>query len=247
MNSEEKLLYFSDKVMELCTRKELKRFDGFMPIDPEIYEEGYGIFTDATTDALSGTVDVAIYTPGQPNGNTKAKRTDQLCRLKALSHKEFRRKTGEFAIRPYYLEVAFDDSQKNADAFVQEINKKFQYVEIGGFKTTPVAKEWTLQQAQLLLGVQFNLENQCYVYLRPENAEFGFKYPLESLQQVKELFSLRDIPNGYKRRAALRHWVAKHMRHKPSSPDELTEVRRHLRGREKFSWFGINGEIFVNT
>lgn len=98
-----------------------------------------------------------------------------------------------------------------------------------------------------MLGVQFNLENQCHVYLKPEGASIGFNYPLNNLQQLKELFSLRDIPDGYKRRTSLRHGVAKHMRHKPSNQDELVEVRKHLGGREKFDWFGIKGEIFVNT
>lgn len=245
--SEEGLLYFADKIMDLCERADLKRFDGFMPIEPEIYDDEYGIFVDATTDCLSEPVDIAIYTPGQPDGNTSAKRADQICRLKMLSRKEFRKKTGAFAIRPYHIEIAFNDCKKIADGFVQEINKKFQYVEIGGYETTPHAKAWVLQQTQILLGAQFNLENQCYVYLKPDGAEIGFKYPITSLQQVKELFSLRDIPDGYKRRAALRHWVAKYARRKPAKPDELVEVKEHLRGKQDFTWFGISGSIFVNA
>lgn len=246
---EERLLYFADKIMSLCTREDLKRFDGFMPIEPEIYEDPDGdvIFTDETTDVLNGPVDVAIYTPGNPNGRTKAQMTDQLCKIKKLSYKEFRKKTGAFSVNPYHLEVAFDDCKTVADAFLQEINHKLQYVEIGGFRTTPAAKQWTINNAKILLGVQFNLENQCYVYLKPDEAAIGFKYPLNSLQQLKELFSLRDIPDGYKRRAALRHWVARHTRRKPTNPDELVEVRKHLRWKQDFKWFGISGSIYVNS
>lgn len=123
-------------------RNDLKRFDGFVPIEPEIYEDPDGdvIFTDATTDCLRNPVDISIYTPGLPEGS-KAQMTDQLSRIKKLSHKEFRKKTGAFSVNPYHLEVAFSDRKTIADAFLQEINKKLQYYEIGGFETTPHNKQ----------------------------------------------------------------------------------------------------------
>lgn len=247
MNKEERLYNFADKVINLCERKDLERFDGFFPIDVDIYEDpdDYGFWMDTTTDCLSCPVDVSLYLNGDPNG-VGAQKSNKLVRLKALSHKEFRKKTGAFVVRPYIFEVAYSDKKYVADAFMQEVNKKLSYVEIGGFKTDPVAKHWILERAQTLLGIQFNLENQCYVYLKPDYASIGFKYPLDDLRQVKELFSLRDIPDGYKRRAALRHWVASHSRRKPAKPDELVEVKKYLRGKQDFKWLGLSGTIYVN-
>lgn len=247
MVSEEKLLYFSDKIMNLCTRKELRRFDGFVPIEPDLYHEDDIFFIDADTNALNEHVNIAVYVPGNPDGKTAASRAGQITKLKKLSHKEMRKRTGAFAMNPYQFEVCFDDWPKISDAFLREVNGRFKYFEVGGYKTEPHMRDEILANAQVSLGVQFYIENcMGYVYLRPENAEFGFRYPLENLQQVKELFSLRDIPDGYKRRAALRHWVARHFRRKLSKPGEFAEVRKHLRGREEFDWFGIKGEIVVN-
>lgn len=52
-----------------------------------------------------------------------------------------------------------------------------------------------------------------------------------------ETFRLRDIPEGKKRRTALRHWVEQHWRQKRDG--DLTQVRKHLRGAQKFTWNGL--------
>lgn len=57
---------------------------------------------------------------------------------------------------------------------------------------------------------------------------------------VREVFRLRDIPNGAQRRAALRHWVGEHWR---ENEKDRIKVRRHLRGAIKFSWNGLQCEI----
>lgn len=54
---------------------------------------------------------------------------------------------------------------------------------------------------------------------------------------AREVFRLRDIPEGKSRRAALRHWVKSHWR--SGSRDGSSEVRRHLRGAERFVWNGL--------
>jgi hypothetical protein len=59
---------------------------------------------------------------------------------------------------------------------------------------------------------------------------------------AKELFRLRDIPQGKHRRAALRHWVREHWRKRDGS---AAAVRRHLRGSEEFTWHGLSGKICV--
>lgn len=51
---------------------------------------------------------------------------------------------------------------------------------------------------------------------------------------IPRLFKLRDVPDGKKRRAALRNWITDHWRQKPES-DESTYVRKHLRGSLSFT------------
>ncbi len=60
---------------------------------------------------------------------------------------------------------------------------------------------------------------------------------------AREIFRLRDIPNGASRRAALLHWVQEHWRKKPSDPAEATKVREHLRGASNFEWNGLRCKI----
>lgn len=60
---------------------------------------------------------------------------------------------------------------------------------------------------------------------------------------VKDLFRLRDMPEGRSRRAALRHWVSSHWRKKHSDPKAEVEVRRHFRGVERFNWNGLICEV----
>lgn len=244
--SEEMLLHFADEILDLTTQKRFRKFDGFIPQNPELYDDEDFIFTDVSPRDLRNPVDICIYTPGQADGHTKAKQAGQIAKLKSITSKELRKLTGQYFLNPYHLEICFDDYPKIADGFLQYTKNGMKYVEIGGYETTPYGKRHAVFLSQCLLGYQFNIENQCYVYLRPDGSEFGFKYPINDLRQLKELFSLREIPDGYKRRAALRHWVAKHLRRKPSNPEEKIEVKDYLRGKETFEWCGISGRIFVN-
>lgn len=60
---------------------------------------------------------------------------------------------------------------------------------------------------------------------------------------VKELWKLRDIPDGKKRRAALLHWVAAHWRQQRHDPEVETYVRKQLRGATTFR----QGELSVEV
>lgn len=64
---------------------------------------------------------------------------------------------------------------------------------------------------------------------------------------VRELFALRDIPNGARRRAALRHWVSGHWRRKHADDEAsaVTWVHQHLRGAVEFTWNGMRARIGV--
>jgi|GEM_PF-3800595 len=61
---------------------------------------------------------------------------------------------------------------------------------------------------------------------------------------IREIFRLRDIPEGAKRRAALRHWVREHWRKKKrDSAADRAWIRSHLRGAENFDWSGFRCRI----
>lgn len=242
--NEENALYVADKIFDICNQKRLRTFDGFFPVVTELFEddENYVLFQDVTPDCLSGPVNGSCFVFGKREG-TNAQKQSQFFRFRSISRKELRKRTGCFAMDPYCLEVGFEKYKHNTDAFFTLKDGAFVPIPIPNYEYVPIQKEID-QAIRTCMACQFNLENQPHVYLRPENAAVGFTLPLDNLSQVKELFSLRDIPEGLKRRAALRHWVAKHMRRKPTNPHELVEVKKHLRGRERFSWFGIEGEIF---
>ena len=248
ITAEENLLFHADKIIDICNsgKSKLKLFDGFVPIIPELYEDEDIIFTDVTPKALDSVANISVLRLGKPDGKTQAERGWQFHKVRKITTKELRKKTGIFSVEPYELDVAFESFPKVQDAFFVFRNQKIRVLDIPNYVCDPSMKQEIITTASITLGVQFNLENTPYVYLKPYNSEIGFSIWINDLAQVKELFTLREIPDGYKRRAALRHWVAKHLRRKPSKPDETVEVKRHLRGKESFEWFGIKGTIYVN-
>lgn len=64
---------------------------------------------------------------------------------------------------------------------------------------------------------------------------------------VKELWKLRDISAGKRRRDALLHWVDDHWRVTRNDPDVEAYVRKQLRGSRVLSCSGLNVEINEST
>lgn len=60
---------------------------------------------------------------------------------------------------------------------------------------------------------------------------------------IKDIFRIRDLPEGRDRRDALMTWVTDHWRQDREDPDIETYVRKHLRGATAFTWQGMRGEI----
>jgi hypothetical protein len=58
------------------------------------------------------------------------------------------------------------------------------------------------------------------------------------------LFKNRELMEGAKRRAALRHWVHNHYRSKET---DIAYVRDHLRGATRFSWCDLPCELLVSA
>jgi hypothetical protein len=60
---------------------------------------------------------------------------------------------------------------------------------------------------------------------------------------IKEVFRIRDLPEGKDRREALLTWVSDNWREDRFDPEVETYVRKHLRGAVQFSWNGLSGEV----
>lgn len=60
---------------------------------------------------------------------------------------------------------------------------------------------------------------------------------------IKDVFRVRDLPEGRDRREALLTWVTDHWRQDRHDPEVETYVRKHLRGAVSFAWRGMQGEI----
>jgi hypothetical protein len=60
---------------------------------------------------------------------------------------------------------------------------------------------------------------------------------------IKDVFRIRDLPDGKDRREALLNWVTQHWRQHRDDPDIEIYVRRHLRGATSFNWRGMNCEL----
>ncbi|MGH6653568.1 MAG: hypothetical protein ACRDVE_00005 [Actinocrinis sp.] len=97
------------------------------------------------------------------------------------------------------------------------------------------------------MGFHFGREYHWHVHLKRPGSAAGVLVPTTS-QGARKVFRLRDYESGETRRKALQHWVDGHSRRiRPHTPDErLTWVRDHLRGRTKFQWEGMEGEIRVS-
>jgi len=92
------------------------------------------------------------------------------------------------------------------------------------------------------LGWQFSRYYNWTVYLSFEGWS-GLSFRTDPIG-AREIFRLRDIPEGKKRRTALKHWVCEHYRKNRSiSEVEKVKVIKHLRGANEFTWNGLKCKI----
>jgi hypothetical protein len=227
-----------------ASAKNMRLFDGFVPLTDGINSDGGGIiFTDVTPSLLDSPVSIKALVPSQGAGYVNA-----IVCLSKLTHEQYRKKTGMFDLSPYALSLA---RVLNKDNFCEECylsipkNSTSPKVLVGANYTIDTAKKSeVIAQAKLLLGLQFYMENICSVYLKSRNDPIGFTLPLESLDMAKGVFKLRDVPDGKQRRAALRHIVNDHKRRLPNR-DETQEIAKYWRGARQFDWLGLSGRINI--
>ncbi|WKU46758.1 hypothetical protein Q3V23_23330 [Streptomyces sp. VNUA116] len=105
----------------------------------------------------------------------------------------------------------------------------------------------TTTMLRIALGLQFMRRYDWHVRIQGPKGT-GLLIPATATG-CRNLLKERDLADGEVRRASLVHLVAEHQRRKPSAPhrttdpDDLTWVREHSRGRRKFTWNGMQGEV----
>lgn len=104
-------------------------------------------------------------------------------------------------------------------------------------------REQEQEAIYVLCGAHLTLEYSWTVNIGRTGSGFEVRIPTDS-RGARRLLSLRDIPAGRERRAALRHWVTKHHR-RLIGPEETVEVdvREHLRGAIPFAWEDFSGTV----
>ena len=100
------------------------------------------------------------------------------------------------------------------------------------------------------LSLEFSNYYNWFAYIREDDDAVGFKIPI-SPGVSKEVFSMRNLPTGAKRRKAIVNFVTQHLRRikkanidkELSEPERMVLVRKHFRGETKFNWRGLQVNI----
>lgn len=100
------------------------------------------------------------------------------------------------------------------------------------------------------INFSFNIKLSAYyewfVYIRENDDSIGFKVPINP-SSSKEIFQLREIPDGKQRKSAICNFVREHMRtlrtNEMTNEEIQTTVKRHLRGETKFNWRGLQVNV----
>ena len=86
-------------------------------------------------------------------------------------------------------------------------------------------------------GMQAERDFRWAVHLSLDSCGLDF---LTDATGASEIFKLRDVPAGAKRRTALTHWVEEHWRADRIDPSVDHKVRAYLRGASTFDWNGLH-------
>lgn len=252
MTQEARNMAAAEKIMNITSFKApakiIKRYDGFVPLDEELLSNvektnGGLCFWDATPDALDTPLNVAAFKfmcEDAPSQCVRGRKADA---------KTIRRMTNQFSLDAYILDyIHFETGYINSIPVKVKKTEQFANAEIitpKGFIASEKNKEEAKKTISVLAGLQFLLENTCTIYLKPDKSSIGFTIPIGTLSAAKDIFKMRDIEPGKKRRTALQHFVAEHFRRLPSDPEETVKIARYLRGTQKFNWNGFECSINI--
>jgi len=91
----------------------------------------------------------------------------------------------------------------------------------------------------LLLNLQLTEYYEWFVYFTDNTSKLSFKIAIDPCLS-KNIFKLRDVPEGKNRRAAIVNFVKEHLRaNSNKDKDYKSLVKEHLRGKNQFIWNGF--------
>lgn len=94
----------------------------------------------------------------------------------------------------------------------------------------------------LQLALTYDYEWSCYI--KENKDSIGVRIPI-SPSSSKDIFQLRDLPDGKQRKSAIVNFVKEHYRNVDNSDgtDKQVLISKHLRGELKFNWRGLEVHI----
>jgi hypothetical protein len=238
---------------DLSTDKPMSYFDGAFALDLKLGEVLMGgrafIPSNSTIQDVDGSFDSCTLVTNQESILTSKEDAIQLIRSKTIKAPAVRGRI--FGFRRHLVEVTIGEISPSTGLFVNGVNilgsqdgEEWTVIGPTSRYSGPEKAEAELADA-IRLGIGLSI-------VRPEewSVKLQFSgYPgvrfFTDPVGVREVFRLRDIPEGKSRREALRNWVTNHWRKKHDDPSALVEVRKHLRGATKFTWGGLRCEVEV--
>jgi len=209
-----------------------KEFDGAEPwLDVRMFRDGHDIIrTDVTPADLKTRFDCAYIVPVEDDTGV-----DYIFwRCRDIGLKETRGKViNPMPVMVQIMNAWAHTSRVYSTQYIVGLRRDGMWVPLSqGLLMKP--SNQLDGQVQMALGLQFLHESQWRVYFARNGAP-GVTIPTDAVG-VERLIGSRDLPEGRKKRQALRHWVDEHWRQNRSDPLVEHKVRSHLRGAQDFIW-----------
>lgn len=200
----------------------------------------------------------------EATGNENEKGMTMLQKYRLLDSKEVRHLKGVPKVVERRIAIASKDEkwytfgnyyvhmelQKNGEhisvPYPTTINKNYYY-KPSDIRAYTEKDEYLvlLQNFNMFLNLKLTAYYEWFVYIRENDKSLGIKIPIVP-ESAKEVFALRDTPEGEKRKKAICHFVKQHYRTvKNEYNEEIRQslVKQHLRGETKFNWRGLQVNI----
>lgn len=226
-------------------------FDGAYAILPDIATALVGerqIFPTFKGMAdIGGRVDRAVVVTGKESMMSNNGDAVQLTRFRSASNKVVRGRVHgwrRYMATLSYAEISPTTGEHFSIMNYVGSNDGLQWETLGPtdrYKRSERIDDDFARAIKILVGIEYVRPLEWSVCLRFEG-HIGVRFVTDP-SGAREVFRLRDIPNGKTRRAALRHWVEEHARRKHNDPSALIDVRRHMRGSTEFNWNGLYCKI----
>lgn len=228
----------------------MARFDGAVPFfdrealqDPYFNDDRWLIPADATLRDLSDPLNITILSSNNDDSDGIAG-----IRMRSISPTQARGRVRRYTPQVIDLEVLWVASNG------QGVSNRML---VGSFdgerffctdkRYTPNAEKdefWT-ERIGVGVGLQFVRPMWWHVKIGYVGGQ-SILLPTDPIG-AREIFRLRDVPEGKERRAALTHWISEHWRQARDEPEEETLVRASIRGASSFVWNGLRCEILPAT